>query len=201
MYHYAGNNPISYSDPDGRNTKKSKDIYHDVLIVVATSNTTGSGQHAMMLYRDKTNTYNNIMVDASGSYAHSKGRTNNSPVLKRTSSYNVTLAEYVNYFRGQKNETLYIYKITADPETIKKIAQAMNDVEDDFEFLSCATTVSKVILNTKLFKGFKQTCFPKKIKNYFDQWIKDNKNNTDISIELTKIDLMDKETKFDFGDY
>lgn len=60
----------------------------------------------------------------------------------------------------------------------------MEKIEQQFLIAACALTASKVLENTGIFNDFKQTWFPKVIKEYFDEWLETNKNTDTIKFIL-----------------
>ena len=193
---------MRYVDPDGREDKNSHiEKNKDILIVISIDNKNKSGLHAMLMYRDKIAPSKNFMIDASGSYAESWGRTKNSALLENTENTPVTLRDYIRYFEGEVDATLYIYQLTGTPNIIKKLKQEMESIEQQFFIVACALTASKALENSGLFKDFKQTWFPKVIKEYFDEWLEKNKNTDAIKITLIKFNLMNPPKKFNYGDY
>ena len=198
MYHYAGNNPVRYTDPNGK---------EDVLVCIAINNKTHSGQHAMMLYRNQINPTKNLMVDANGSYGYQNGRTQASALLTYSKEVPLTLGSYISYFRGTKNQSLYVYQITGTSDNIKQLKQAMEKADFQIPIASCAASVSDVIDKSELFPDFKKTIFPKKIFEFFEKQVKNqqklpNENNKSLEIKLYIYNLSEKNYKGEnYGDY
>lgn len=149
------------------------------------------------------------MVDANGSYGRKYGRTDASPVLTYSDEVPLTLGTYVAYFKGEKDQTLYAYKLTGSSFDIKKLKQQMERASFKLPFVSCAATVSSVMKESGLFEDFKETVFPKGIKNYLDKFIKEDTHGNftgkinNMTIELKAYNLGDekKSNGEDYGDY
>ncbi len=199
LYHYAGNNPVKYLDPSGLETIDST---KDIVITVSTSNKTGLGQHVMMLYRDLKNPSQNRMIDADGDYGRSRGRIDNAKCIQPSEGIPLTLGDYINYFLGEKNETLNIYTVKTDSATIKKIVKSMERAERKLPIATCAATASSVMVDSGVFEGMHETCFPKEVMRHLDKQIKMQTENSKLQITKTSMDLSKPETKpSNLGDY
>lgn len=70
-------------------------------------------------------------------------------------------------------------------------------------FVSCAATVSSVMKESGLFEDFKETVFPKGIKNYLDKFIKEDTHGNftgkinNMTIELKAYNLGDEKNQME----
>ncbi|AGT44085.1 YD repeat-containing protein [Treponema pedis str. T A4] len=178
VYHYAGNNPVKYTDPDGK-----KII---VGIIIAKTGIELFGQHAFIMAIDEKNPKNSVMLDASGQY----GNTLRTSDTISGEQYSITIQAYLNYWDSDE----------------KKIKTMILNIEGRF-FLSFASKASLLLKASGLFKGINHRNTPKKLLKDLQDYAKKNsgkvikreydmKTNKEIVIEIKD----DKETNKKISD-
>nr|WP_276508049.1 RHS repeat-associated core domain-containing protein [Treponema putidum] len=180
VYHYAGNNPVKYVDPDGK-----KII---VGITIAKTGIDLFGQHAFIMAIDEKNPKNSVMLDASGQY----GGTVRSSDIISGEQYTITVQAYLNYWDSDEKLITFEFDLTEADE--KKIKTMILNIEGR-SFLSCASKASLLLKDSGLFKGINYRSAPKKLLKDLQDYAKKNpgkvikreydmKTNKEIVIEI-----------------
>ena len=186
LYHYAGNNPIKYTDPDGRK----------IIIGITTSDTlwgTIVGEHAFIMCIDEKDPKKSIMLDASGQY----GEGRSSDVIDGYQA-DITIQDYLEYWDTE--EKLTTFELILTPEDEKKLKDAISKMEG-YSWLECAKKASE-ILNEYLSKEIKKTKLPSKLLKTLMEYAKkhngkviiknyDFKTNTEIKNDDSKSENKD----------
>ena len=159
MYHYAGNNPVKYTDPDGRETA--------VLIIHANSGweKLANGSHVAVHFSDPgTDSYGEFipasLYDPSGSYdgGINAVRPSSGVFSERHSS---SLNKYIDSVLNRKNgEYVIAYSIETTPEQEAKMVEDAMKKGDGFGF-NCADNVSSVMEKI----GFSHSLTPGGLEN------------------------------------
>jgi hypothetical protein len=191
VYHYGANNPIKYVDPTGRSNV-------DVVIAVSIEkNIFKRGAHVMILYRDKVNPTRNVMLDISGNYmTANRRRSTATGVLTPSMGIPIQLENYIGYFKetDPKKEILHTYTITMGRDDLEKIRKAILNVDSN-PWLGCAQIASEVLESTGLFPGITQTPRPKDVKSYFDNFMNNLPEDSNITITHETWDLTEPHTR------
>ena len=144
LFHYAGNNPVRYIDPDGR----------EVIVGISTSDSFWGrifGEHAFIMVINEDIPEKSLMLDASGHYGG-----NRSADILDGYLIGISVKAYLRYWDTDEKLTTFELVLTKDEEG--KIKNAISKIEGR-SWMSCASIASEV-LHENFSSEIEECCTP-----------------------------------------
>jgi len=189
-YHYAGNNPVKYTDPDGKKT-----IVFIIHAPTAWEKIAGASHVGIIMTEPKEfTTYNGIptvngptLYDPSGNYPGNQGRHSSGTFINRyygeEKEREFSLDGYLNYHLD-KDGTVIMYTFNTTPEQEADLIGKAFEQGDSRGFW-CASDVSSLLSGL----GIKQGLRPGKLQKQLDKLVEQGVITKEV---VSRIQLVEK---------